>query len=161
MKKIFLFVVLISTFSCNTNAQNKETKKNNYLINKTEAEWKKILPKMTYYVMRNSGTEPAFSGNFNKFYEKGIYTCASCNSVLYNSIYKYDSRSGWPSFDRGVEKNIKYSVDYELGYPRTELKCIKCGGHLGHLFKDGPKETTGNRHCINSASLIFIAQNKK
>ena len=86
----------------------------------------------------------------------GIYVCAACQSPLYESSYKYDSKSGWPSFDRGIRKNIEFDVDYKLGYPRSELKCSSCGGHLGHLFNDGPRNTTGERHCINSAALNFI-----
>ena len=92
----------------------------------------------------------------NKFYEEGLYVCAGCQTPLYESTYKYDSKSGWPSFDRGIDENIEYDVDYKIGYARTELKCKMCGGHLGHMFEDGPRNTTGKRHCINSAALAFI-----
>ena len=111
---------------------------------------------MAFYVLREAGTERAFSGKYDKFYEKGTYQCAACATPLYQSKHKYDSGSGWPSFDRGEDKNIEYDVDYKLGYARTELKCNKCGGHLGHMFNDGPRQTTGRRHCINSAALSFI-----
>jgi peptide-methionine (R)-S-oxide reductase len=92
--------------------------------------------------------------NFVK--DKGTYVCAGCQAPLYESKYKFESGTGWPSFDRGVEENLEYDVDYKIGYPRSELKCNKCGGHLGHMFSDGPKNTTGKRHCINSAALNFI-----
>ena len=84
-----------------------------------------------------------------------------CGNPLYESNNKYESNCGWPSFDRAVENSIDYDVDYKLGYPRTELKCSNCGGHLGHVFNDGPKETTGKRHCINSAALNFISNEKE
>ena len=111
---------------------------------------------MSYYVLREAGTERAFTGVLNYNKNKGLYVCAGCKAPLYESKYKYESGSGWPSFDRGIEENLEYDVDYKIGYPRSELKCNKCGGHLGHMFNDGPKNTTGQRHCINSAALIFI-----
>ena len=80
---------------------------------------------------------------------------------MYESQNKFDSGSGWPSFDRGIDAHIEYDVDYKLGYARTELKCAKCGGHLGHVFDDGPRNTTGKRHCINSAALQFIPADEK
>ena len=89
-------------------------------------------------------------------YKKGVYVCAACKTPLYKSEHKYDSRSGWPSFDRAIKKNVELDVDYKIGYARTELKCNTCGGHLGHSFNDGPRETTGERHCINGAALEFI-----
>jgi len=82
--------------------------------------------------------------------------CAACKTPLYLSKFKYDSGSGWPSFDRAIKKNVELDVDYEIGFARTELKCNTCGGHIGHSFEDGPKETTGLRHCINGAALLFI-----
>ena len=126
------------------------------LIEKTDEQWKNELNSIQYYILRQAGTERAFSGEYDKNYNKGVYVCAACQSPLYESTYKYDSRSGWPSFDRGIIKNIEFDIDYKLGYPRSELKCSSCGGHLGHLFNDGPRNTTGERHCINSAALTFI-----
>ena len=130
------------------------------LSNKRGA-WKAELPEITYYVLRKAGTERAFSGPLNENKKAGTYVCAGCQTPLYISKYKYDSKSGWPSFDRGIDSNLEYDVDYKIGYPRTELKCNKCGGHLGHAFNDGPSETTGMRHCINSAALNFIPENEK
>jgi peptide-methionine (R)-S-oxide reductase len=116
---------------------------------------------MAYYVLRKSGTERPYTGPLNDNKKAGTYVCAGCQTPLYESQYKYDSKSGWPSFDRGIDSNLEYDVDYKIGYPRTELKCNNCGGHLGHAFNDGPRETTGMRHCINSAALNFIPANEK
>ena len=147
------------SFSCKSQNSNKKINSSSstkYKIEKNDKEWKSELTSIQYYVLRQAGTERAFSGEYDKNYNKGIYVCAACQSPLYESDYKYDSRSGWPSFDRGIKKNIEFDVDYKLGYQRSELKCSTCGGHLGHLFNDGPKKTTGERHCINSAALTFI-----
>ena len=152
MKFLYLFVIIIPFFlSCQ---DKNEVKK--YNVTMSDSEWKNILPKLSYNVLRKSYTEPAFSSrlNFNK--KSGYYACMGCKNPLYNSENKYDSGSGWPSFDREIRNNIEYDVDYKIGYPRTELKCSNCGGHLGHMFNDGPRETTGKRHCINGAALIFI-----
>ena len=149
------------TIGCKGQAQQETTPKNkDYPVVKTDAEWRSELTDMAYYVLRKSGTERAFTGPLNKNYDPGTYVCAGCQAPLYASEHKYDSRSGWPSFDRGIDENIEYGVDYVLGYGRTELKCNKCGGHLGHMFNDGPRNTTGKRHCINSAALTFIPRNE-
>jgi len=143
--------------SCKSNSQEQKSK---YLVSKSDAEWKEQLPEMAYYVLRKAGTERAFSGSLNYNKKDGIYVCAGCQAPLYESKYKFDSGTGWPSFDRGNEENLEYDIDYKIGYARSELKCNKCGGHLGHMFSDGPKATTGKRHCINSAALNFIASNE-
>ena len=157
--KLLAFLLLISPTigSCQ---QEKKTKESNapksYQVTKTDEEWRQILPSLTYQVLRKAATERAFSGELNYQKGKGIYACAGCNTPLYSSAHKYDSGSGWPSFDRGNDEYIEYDVDYKIGYARTELKCAVCGGHLGHMFSDGPRNTTGKRHCINSAALNFI-----
>lgn len=143
--------------SCKSNSQEQ---KSNYVVSKSDVEWKEQLPEMAYYVLRKAGTERAFSGSLNYNKKEGIYVCAGCQAPLYESKYKFDSGTGWPSFDRGNEENLEYDVDYKIGYARSELKCNKCGGHLGHMFNDGPKATTGKRHCINSAALNFIASDE-
>jgi peptide-methionine (R)-S-oxide reductase len=156
-----LFIVLSICYSCNSQKSTKqgsEIEKNQFEVEKSNDQWKKDLTPMEFYVLRQSGTERAFSGKYNKHNEPGLYVCAACDNPLYDSKHKYDSKSGWPSFDRGVNKNILLDVDYNLGYPRTELKCKSCGSHLGHLFNDGPRNTTGNRHCINSVALKFISK---
>tara|TARA_B100001093_G_scaffold98381_1_gene90413 strand:+ start:430 stop:903 length:474 start_codon:yes stop_codon:yes gene_type:complete len=157
MRIFHVFLVFLLMVSCKSNSQNQKSK---YLVSKSDAEWKEQLPEMAYYVLRKAGTERAFSGSLNYNKKEGIYVCAGCQAPLYESKYKFDSGTGWPSFDRGNEENLEYDVDYKIGYARSELKCNKCGGHLGHMFSDGPKATTGKRHCINSAALNFIASNE-
>ena len=164
-KRIFIVAILLICYCCNsqkktTNITTSKIEKTLFKIEKSEKQWKKDLTPMEFYILRQAGTERAFSGKYNKHFKPGLYVCTACDNPLYDSKYKYDSKSGWPSFDRGINKSILLDVDYILGYPRTELKCKSCGGHLGHLFNDGPKNTTGNRHCINSAALKFIPKKK-
>lgn len=160
MKKIVFLLVFGILLSCSSKAQKKTTSPKKYSIEKTEAEWKSILSPLAYSVLRKSGTERPFTSPLNKNYENGIYVCAACNTALYQSEHKFDSGTGWPSFDRGISENIEVDVDYKIGYARTELKCNTCGGHLGHSFDDGPAQTTGKRHCINGAALKFVAKKK-
>ena len=158
MRKIALLCTVAILFSCNGIAQKKETsnkEKKVYKISKTNAEWKKTLSSMEYYVLREAGTERAFTSPLNKNYSKGVYVCAACATPLYESKHKFDSGTGWPSFDRAIGNSVELDVDYKIGYARTELKCATCGGHLGHSFDDGPKNTTGKRHCINGVALKF------
>ena len=123
---------------------------------KTEAEWKKILSEQEFYVLRKAGTERAFSGQYNKHKANGYYTCRGCGLPLFSSSSKYDSGSGWPSFFTPYKKNhIKEVEDNTLGMSRIEVLCARCGGHLGHVFDDGPKPT-GLRYCLNSVSLDFV-----
>lgn len=127
-------------------------------ITKSDAEWKKQLTKKQYYILRTKGTEYAFSGKYNKHYTKGIYHCAGCNTPLFKSDTKFNSGTGWPSFDNHIGDNVDFLQDKKFGMIRTEIICKICDGHLGHIFLDGPKETTGKRYCVNSDALIF---NKK
>ena len=129
-------------------------------INKTEEEWKKELTEEQYHILRVKGTERPWTGALLENKDKGIYECAACGNELYSSETKYESGSGWPSFDREIKGNVQFSTDRDLGYTRTEEHCATCGGHLGHVFNDGPKETTGQRHCINGAALKFIPENE-
>ncbi|MGV6829883.1 MAG: peptide-methionine (R)-S-oxide reductase MsrB [Flavobacteriales bacterium] len=158
MKKLSLLLLTLVIMSCNSTAQNKKeaSAKKIYPINKTEAQWKKELTPQQFHVLRQAGTERPFTSKYNKNYEEGIYVCAACKTPLFNSHYKFDSGTGWPSFDRAIKDNVAYDVDYNLGYQRTEEHCATCGGHLGHVFNDGPQETTGKRHCINGVALEFI-----
>ncbi len=154
MKKIGLLIIITLFFSCDSSAQKKEKK--NYKINKTEAEWKAQLSNISFNVLRKAGTESAFSSPLNKNYEDGTYVCMGCDTPLFEGRYKYDSGSGWPSFDREIEGNVGFGTDRKLGYSRNEEHCATCGGHLGHVFDDGPRQTTGKRHCINGAALKFV-----
>jgi peptide-methionine (R)-S-oxide reductase len=156
MKKIASLFVLVLMISCAGNAQNTSKEKKVYKVVKTENEWKKFLSPIQYNVLREAGTERPFTSDLNKNYKKGTFVCAACKTPLYKSEHKFDSGTGWPSFDRAVKNNVELDVDYNLGYARTELKCNTCGGHLGHSFDDGPSKTTGERHCINGAALEFI-----
>jgi len=155
ISKITLLLLAMSLWSCNGKAQNDTQKTPDYAVVKTEAEWKAQLSELEYYVLRQAGTERAFTSPLDKNYSPGTYHCKACDVVLYESEHKFDSGTGWPSFDRGVDENLELDVDYKIGYARTELKCANCGSHLGHMFDDGPKNTTGKRHCINGAALSF------
>lgn len=154
MKKIFTLMALVGCFIACTAQTGKEEVK--YKVQKTDAEWKKELTAEQYNVLRQKGTERAGTGVYDKHYAEGTYTCAACNYELFKSEHKYNSGSGWPAFDQAASKEaIVEESDSGYGMTRTEVLCSNCGGHLGHVFNDGPRETTGMRYCINSASLSF------
>jgi peptide-methionine (R)-S-oxide reductase len=124
-------------------------------IQKTDAEWKQTLTSEQYRVLRKKGTERAFTGKYNGHHEAGVYHCAACGQPLFDSQTKYDSGSGWPSFYAPIiESSVEESKDFSFLMVRTEVTCSRCGGHLGHVFTDGPKPT-GLRYCLNSVSLAF------
>jgi len=125
------------------------------LRNKPDEYWKNKLTPEQYKILREKGTEAPFTGKFYKNFESGMYECAGCGNPLFSSDTKFDSDCGWPSFDKSLEGNVEFHDDNSLGMQRTEVVCKTCGGHLGHVFDDGPKETTGKRYCINSISLNF------
>ena len=127
-------------------------------IHKTEAEWRELLSPEQFHVMREKGTEGAFTGTLLNNHENGVYQCAACNAPLFTSDKKFDSGSGWPSFWLPISPDaIEAHEDVSHGMRRIEVKCATCGAHLGHVFPDGPKPT-GMRYCINSASLGFSNQ---
>lgn len=130
------------------------SKDGNFEVVKTPEEWKAILTPNQYNVLREEGTERAFTSPLDKNYAAGTYHCAGCDNPLYSSETKYDSKTGWPSFWQAMEGKVGTSTDYKIFYPRTEVHCARCGGHLGHIFKDGPKPT-GERHCLNGIALTF------
>ncbi len=125
-------------------------------VKKTEEEWRGILTPEEFHVLREKGTERAFTGKYWNHKGKGAYRCAGCGSVLFDSTQKFDSGCGWPSFFDALDKDrIEEKVDRSFGMERVEVMCRACGGHLGHVFPDGPRPT-GLRYCINSVSIDFV-----
>ena len=132
-----------------------------YEVEKTEEEWRQLLTKERFRVLRKKGTEFPFANDYWNNKRKGIYKCAGCGNDLFSSDDKYDSGTGWPSFSRPLaEKKVEYESDYTLGMERTEVLCARCGGHLGHVFDDGPAPT-GKRFCMNSTSLSFEEEDQR
>jgi len=125
-----------------------------YSIEKSEEEWKNQLTEEQYRVLRQKGTEAPHSGKYNLHFDDGAYRCAACDAKLFESEAKFKSNCGWPSFDNSIEGSIEFKKDATFGMIRTEVLCANCGGHVGHVFDDGPTET-GERFCVNSASIDF------
>ena len=126
----------------------------NYNITKSEQEWRKELTEEQYRILRKKGTEMPYTGKYNLHFENGAYACAACHQQLFESDSKFESNCGWPSFDEAIPGSVTNILDKSHGMIRTEVVCSNCGGHLGHVFNDGPTET-GTRFCINSASVDF------
>jgi peptide-methionine (R)-S-oxide reductase len=150
LKNIFTVVLLINFLKTKiTLAKEKMTK--------SKEEWKKILSETEYDVLKNEGTERAYTSALNEEKREGNYYCVGCNSKLFSSKMKFDSGTGWPSFFESYSGAFETSTDFKLVYPRTEYHCAKCDGHHGHLFDDGP-EPTGKRYCNNGIVLKFIPE---
>ncbi|GAA0756251.1 peptide-methionine (R)-S-oxide reductase MsrB [Psychroflexus lacisalsi] len=160
MKKISILILALVFISCKSEAQQDKENAEEYKIQKTESKWKAELTNQEFRILRKAETERPFSSPLNDIKQPGVFVCAACGNELYETEHKFDSGTGWPSFDRAVENSLAFSSDRKLGYQRSELLCGDCGGHLGHIFDDGPKETTGKRHCINGAALEFIPKEK-
>src|SRR5690606_6524372 len=128
---------------------------------KTDAQWRAELGDLEYAVLREEATERPFSSALLKIKEKGTYVCGGCGHPLFRSEHKFDSGTGWPSFDREIEGHVAFGVECKIGVARSEEHCANCGGHLGHVFEDGPRETTGLRHCVNGAALEFVPDAKQ
>lgn len=135
------------------------TNKEQYEIQKSEQEWKDVLTPEQFKVLRKHGTERAGTSPLDKNYEDGTYLCAGCGQPLFTSDTKFNSGTGWPSFYRPIEGAVETTVDRSLFMVRTEVHCSRCGGHLGHVFGDGPKPT-GQRYCMNGVSLKFESEDK-
>jgi len=165
MKKLMILIVLFSLTACqgqdkkkaeSAKAESQLPTNPNGKVVKTDAEWKKVLTEEQYAVLREKATERPFTGEYYKNFKKGVYVCAACGNPLFNSDAKFDSECGWPSFDQAIQKSVIYKEDNTLGMERVEVMCANCGGHLGHVFDDGPQKTTGKRFCTNSVSIKFI-----
>ncbi|EXS69582.1 peptide-methionine (R)-S-oxide reductase MsrB [Sphingobium sp. Ant17] len=121
----------------------------------TDAQWRQRLSPLAYNVLRKQATEHPFTSPLDKEKRAGVFACAGCDQKLFSSKTKFDSRTGWPSFYAPLPKAVGTSRDFDLGYPRTEVHCARCGGHLGHVFDDGPRPT-GKRYCMNGVAMRFI-----
>jgi peptide-methionine (R)-S-oxide reductase len=141
-------------------ASASEPTKGAFRVNKTPEEWKKILTKEQYYVLRDHGTERAFTSPLDKNYSPGQYNCAGCDTPLFQSDTKFDSRTGWPSFWKPIDNAVGTKTDKSFFMVRTEVHCATCGGHLGHVFEDGPPPT-GLRYCMNGVAMKFIPKADK
>jgi len=135
--------------ACGSRAEAKT-----FPVSYTDAEWRQRLSPAVYQVLRHEDTERPFSSPLDREKRRGTFICAGCNNELYSSTTKFDSGTGWPSFYRPLPGAIGLSTDYKIGYPRREVHCADCGGHLGHVFNDGP-EPTGLRYCMNGLAMKF------
>jgi peptide-methionine (R)-S-oxide reductase len=158
MKKLNLAALLLVLLAMNACSQEKSHKNEGGLqpkLVKSEVEWRKELTPLQYHVLREKGTERAFTGVYWDNHEKGVYHCSACHQKLFSSETKFESGTGWPSFYKPIEDSlITILIDKSQGMTREEVVCSRCGGHLGHVFPDGPKPT-GLRYCLNSVSLDF------
>ncbi|MEJ7611262.1 MAG: peptide-methionine (R)-S-oxide reductase MsrB [Ferruginibacter sp.] len=156
MKNLFMAVILISAGLGCSAQKNRPTAEKKYEVTKSKAEWKKQLTAMQYDVSRNGGTERPYSGATWDNHAAGTYQCVGCEQTLFSSATKFESGTGWPSFWQPLDKkHVEEITDNTIGMSRTEVRCSRCGGHLGHVFNDGPKPT-GLRYCMNSAAMEFV-----
>jgi peptide-methionine (R)-S-oxide reductase len=164
-KALLTLLLLAGSLACDSTAPAAAAEKGNTVnaanstekVVKTDEEWKKELTPEQYRVLRKQGTERAFTGEYHDHKGKGTYVCAACGLPLFSSDTKYDSGTGWPSFWQPIDpKAVGTEEDNSFFSTRTEVHCARCGGHLGHVFTDGPRDKTGLRYCMNSVSLKFV-----
>lgn len=154
MKNIFILLLALSSIASSCNSQNTKNPMSEKVV-KSEDEWKKTLSPEAFEVLRQKGTEMPYTGKYYLHKEKGTYVCAGCGAELFKSDTKFDAGCGWPSFSDVIDSSkVNYIRDVTHGMIRTEITCANCGGHLGHVFDDGPAPT-GQRYCINSVSIDF------
>ena len=149
--RYFLFVLCVNLLCCCLASGQTQLKPNQM---KTDKDWKEILSPEAYHILREKGTERAYTGKYDNHFEKGVYVCAGCSMELFDSSSKFNSHCGWPSFDSALNEKVSELKDTSHGMIRVEIICSNCGGHLGHVFPDGPSQT-GLRYCVNSLSLDF------
>ena len=157
MKNIVAILLILTTFYSYSQKTNitKMVKKNT----KTDKEWKQLLTPQQYVVLRQKGTDAPSEDGYTSHFEKGTYHCSACDLQLFESNSKFESHCGWPSFDDAIKGTVNYVLDKSVGMIRTEIICASCDSHLGHVFDDGPKETTGKRYCVNTTSIKFVKGN--
>lgn len=160
MKNIFSLLFLLFFIINSSYSQEKSTEIMVKKVTKTNEEWKATLTPQQYNILREKGTDRPSEDGYTSHFEKGTYHCAACDQQLFESNSKFESHCGWPSFDDSIEGTVEFVLDKTHGMTRTEIICASCDGHLGHIFNDGPKETTGQRYCVNTTSIKFVKSDK-
>jgi peptide-methionine (R)-S-oxide reductase len=155
-KRQFLSITSLAAFGFTIGCGKAVEAKGSFAITKTDAQWRALLSPASYRVLRQEDTERPFTSRLNDEHRAGTFVCAGCAQRLFSSKTKFDSGTGWPSFYQPLAGGVGTTTDYKIGMARTEVHCARCGGHLGHVFNDGPKPT-GKRYCMNGVAMKFMA----